>query len=397
MEPAKQWTPRIQRITKNEGERLRHAFALMRERRFSEAHEELQQILAQNDQSFAAHMTAGFLLQRQKKPDEALAHFMTALAIDPMHARAHVMAGLTCLALKDLDQAETLTRSALDIDPKQVFAHNGMARVLRAKGDTKKALAHLNKALEIDPAHHMSRLLLALLLNKEGRVEEAVKQLNDLLQIAPGNPFAAMQLARIYSEKGENQKAVEILERIVRNRPEASNAWTLLGRTRMRMANYKGAEEAFHQASQRRPKDPLGSLRQVEAMVPQGKLDQARDMLRRIPRRGRLAALVHKYYGDIYLAEKKYSEAAQSYRASILNGENGEKSLAEIDAAMAKASGGPSTAIKRYREEIDRRLEAAREKMGDQDWERIFEQMQPQIMEQFAARRRAAVSAPRAL
>jgi tetratricopeptide (TPR) repeat protein len=149
----------------------------------------------------------------------------------------------------------------------------------------------------------------------------------------PENTGASLQLAMMQRQKGNDQEAVELLESIAEGNPESAQIWNALGRMKYAGKDYAGAEQAFARAIELKTTDRATPLRLIDVLIKQGKLEQAREMLQNLPRRGPMKSTVHRFYGDIYAAKKLYEEAVESYRASILHSPDGERLMAEIEAA----------------------------------------------------------------
>jgi len=287
-----------------------------------------------------ARMMLGALHMRQEKHAEALDQFQQVIEIEPMQAQAHAGAGMCCLRLSDFDQAQGYFQTALDLDPKQTRAHVGAAQVLAQIGRPDEALSHLNEALELDPQMTQARMLRARLLSESGNVDAAIQELTSFLETNPDHTGASVRLAMVQRGQGNSEKSVELLEAALESNPEANRIWELLGRLKMSAKDYEGAERAFRRVIELEPKDRSAPLRLADALIKQGKFDETREVLQTVPRRGRLTSLVHRAYGDLYAARNLYNDAVQSYRASILHTPDGERTLAEIDAACGSAASG---------------------------------------------------------
>ena len=306
------WTPRIRRIDNDGQERLQYVRSLIQEKRVDEARDELLSILEQNDKLGRAHLMLGSVYQGQGLLAEALQHFKYAIEIDPMDAQAHLRAGICSLRMNQFEDARALLKSALDLDPKMVGGRVALAQALSRVGDVDAAIEQAEHALRLDPQLASARQLLAKLLSKSGRSKEAIQELDGFVAANPDNARAAVSLARLQGQQGEAKKAIELLETAAKATPESDNVWSTLGRMKMTAKDYEGAEKAFTELMRVRPDSRFAPLQLVSALIPQGKFDQARDILKPLPRRGRMASLVHQYYGDMHVAQKRYDEAVQS-------------------------------------------------------------------------------------
>jgi tetratricopeptide (TPR) repeat protein len=379
--PEQQFTPRVRRVVHDERERLQYVSSLLRERRADEARDELLAILERNNQSVPAHLMLGWFYQTRRKLPEALDHFNRAIKIDPMDARAHLLAGSCNLRVDDLAQAKSLINTALNLDPKLVGAHLAMAQVLSKEDANSEAIAHLERALDLDPQMAVARLLLARMLSREGRSEDAVEELDSLLSTNPGHLGGSVRLVLLHSQQGRHDKALELLEAALKTSPQAPLLWTISGRIKLNTKDYEGAEAAFREAIRLRPRDVTAVLGFVETLIAQRKFDQAKSLLKRIPRLGRLASAVHQYYGDVYAAEGLQNEAIESYRAALLHSTGGEASLKEAEASFG-ANASAAVKLKRLQTALAKQRDEARKRLADTDWEQALEQMVPQFGEQ---------------
>jgi tetratricopeptide (TPR) repeat protein len=363
--PEKQWQLRIRRVEDNEQEHLQYVRSLMREQRLDEAREELLAILEQNDKSYSARILYGSLLQRQGAYAEALDQFEYAIGIDPMETQAHLRAGVCCLRMNDIEQARSLLGTALELDPKHASAHLAMASVLSATGETEGAISHLEEVLRLDPQMAPARILKARLLKQSGNISEAIEELGSFVKANPDHVGATVRLARLYEEQGDTEKATELLEAATKIRSDVGMVWALLGRLKLRVNDYAGAEKAFREAVRLRPRNFFNSLGLIRALTPQRKFDEARKLLRRLPRQGDFASIVHQCYGDIYAAQDMHDEAVQSYRAALLQGQGSDQMVKEIDSE--NFSDGVAR-VAYYQAAIAKLRENARKTRGQGDW-----------------------------
>ena len=372
------WTPRVRRVVANsEQERLTYAGSLLRERKFEEAGEAFEQVLEQNDRSLGALLGLGITHLASRKPAEALTYLTKAMEVDPLTPQAPLQAGVAALALGELEQAQAYFSNALQLEPSQSGAHLGLAQVLQKKNELEPAIEHARAALRFDPAMNAARMLMAQLQKRSGNVTVAIEELQSLLRAHPGQPAASVLLASMYSENNQDEQALELLEASTKLRPDQASVWSLQGRLRMKMKDYAGAEASFRKASELRTKDTFGPLRIVEAMVPQGKLDEAMEMLEDVPRRGPAAALVFKFYGDIYAARKNYDEAVASYRAAMLNSKDGgDAVVAALEAELGDAANSELT-VGKYQEAIKKLEEQGRERVLQRDFQSTVRQLNP--------------------
>src|SRR4051812_31456629 len=118
----REWKPQIRKVSAaggNERQRLQAVHAMIRDKRFEEAHEELSQLIRENGKAFGPHFMMSVLYQRQRKFSEGLDSLKNALAIEPKNVQALIRAGQYSLFLdKDKsNNAEGYFSQALEVEP----------------------------------------------------------------------------------------------------------------------------------------------------------------------------------------------------------------------------------------------------------------------------------------
>ncbi|ADM09544.1 hypothetical protein PB2503_07434 [Parvularcula bermudensis HTCC2503] len=380
-----EWSPRIKQVTdEQDKQQLAFVNSLLTERRFDDASKEADKLLANNPKSFGAHMAKGRALQGLRKFKDALNCFLQAAQIDPLQPSAHLMAGICAFVVPDLPLAEKKFRTTLDIDSKSSAAHVGLSQVLVRNGDNNQAREHLDKALRINPEMSMAVILKARLDLKDGDADSAIIQLQDQVRRTPNNRTAEFALIGAYMQDERWQEAEALLSRMVSDNPNDAIMHGLLGRVRVKRGDFKGAEEAYRQApvSHNRIQNLARNVQMLDALVPQGKYEEARKILSQVPKMGPLAAIVNTRYGDVYKAEGNYQQAIASYRAALLRDNQGEAMVAAVEQAVAdagRADDSPFVA-QRFADAANEALEKKRKSFADQDWQEMLEKYRPNIM-----------------
>jgi tetratricopeptide (TPR) repeat protein len=361
-----EWEPRIRRITDNVEERLVYAASLVRQQNLEQAYNELRKILDKNDYSYAATLLLGLVYQGMKRTEDALDCYLKAMKLDPMQSQPAMLAGFATTLLGDREEAARLFEVALHVEPNMAAAHLGLARLLRKPEEVLKAEYHAQSALRAEPHLTQARVVLAGIYRRMGEVDKAINELEIVLQAQAPQPPTVVLLATLYTDKKQHDKAIALLEYATNRWPTQASIWSRLGYERIRVGDHTGAEQAFREYIKLRPKDKAAPLRLVEALVPQGKLDEALDLLPNIPRRGKLTALVHKNYGDIYAAQRRYDEALDFYRAAVRQGPDGTQVIAAIESS---AAGGTKTVlVEKYRDTIQREIDEGRQRVLSGDF-----------------------------
>ncbi|MHC4092017.1 MAG: tetratricopeptide repeat protein [Planctomycetota bacterium] len=356
-----EWTPQITRLEGGERDILAFTKSLINEGHYDEAFEELHKFLDENPKSFAATLAMGRVHQKMGDLDQAASYYDQAVKLDPKQPTAHLRAGGTHLRLQNVDRAKASFESVLALEPKSSHAQLGLAQVYVTQGNMEQAQACVQEALRIDPQLLEARAMQARILSKSGDPEAAISELETVISMNPEYRRAPLPLARLYLKQKDPDKAVTVLESAARQTPDKKTIWSLLGRVKLQQQNYSGAEDAYREIIRLQPKSPAGRLRLIEALLPQGKVDEARQVLESIPRRKRIVPIIHKYYGDIYLKKGMHQQAAEAYRAAILNSPGGEEIVAALEKETGvEAKGDWQVMIKHYESVIAKLMEQSR-------------------------------------
>jgi tetratricopeptide (TPR) repeat protein len=392
-----EWKPKVTRVSADQRERVIFANSLIRERKFNEAKQELETILANDSNSYSAHMGLGLILQAQGQYEGAVQYFQRAKALDSRQAQPLYLAGLCELRLGDLDKAETLLTGAAELDPKLPAVHVGLAQLESRRNDFAKAISHLSDALELDPQLTPARMLRARLLNKAGESDDAVADIEELLESTPDHRGATVMLANWYDQQGMHEKAAGLLLQALERKSDDPAVWTTLGRIRNNAKDYAAAESCYREGLKLRPKRLASKVGLVEVLIPQGKVEEAREILKTISRRGPMAGIVHRLSGDVFFAEGKHREAVESYRAALLRRQNSEAVLE----SLAKEPAGNGTAdwlslAEQYRSEIKKVQEDARTNLAEKDWQPLLDRYRPAVLKALTTRSARKLAGQRA-
>lgn len=379
-----EWSPKIRRVSSGEDKaKLAFVNSLLSERRFEEAEAEAEKLLAANERTFGAHLAKGRALQGQKKFEESLAHFKRATEIDPMQASAHLMAGMSAYFCSNFDFAAEKFQTAVDIDPKSSPGYLGLAQLQYRRSDVENAKINVDKALAYNPNLAPAMLLRARLLAKSGDTRGATGQLTSLVDANPGNRPALISLAAAHLQEENYPEAEKVLVSALDGRADDAIVNGLLGRARLKLGDYAGAEAAIRASMKNQPKmQNIGrSLQLAEALIGQKKLEEARALLEAAPKFGPLAAIVNARLGDLHFADGTYQQATANYRAALLQSAEGEDIVRRIDAEVASHANSADSAWRagRYRQAAEERQQAARKSFAEQDWQALLDKYRPVI------------------
>ncbi len=184
-------------------------------RRFSDAIDHLERLVAENPGIYQIRIILGQLLQRVQKYDRALVVHLEALQREPYNPRVHFELGSLYLLLDRPADARAALERSLELETRQPNAHVRLARVSSQLGDGVATVKHLLRAFEIDPRDHELPAGIALFLYGLGLVEEGDDFRNLVHAVAPTSEIAYLVELRRAISMGDLAASVAAARRIV--------------------------------------------------------------------------------------------------------------------------------------------------------------------------------------
>lgn len=368
------WTPTVKKVDGKDSERLLYANSLLRSRRFDEARFEAEQYVAENPVSVSGRVTLGLALMGQRHVEEALSCLEAAMTLDPLHPQPLLAAGYAHLQNKDAARAEACFTDALSLDADLPGASLGRAQACQLQGRSDEARQYLSDLLTRHPEMTVARLLLARLHGKSGDMTATVGEVQTVLAMNPGQAGIADLmpiLIKSQSSHTKYQNPIRMLEAATRFEPTNAGAWSWLGRARLQAGDLSEAETAFRSARRLKRGAVAASIGLAETLIAQGRVDEARAILDRTPKRGAAMPLVETAYGDICTTQQHHAEAARHYCAALMGIPGGREAIAAAEKDETADPPSVEALAQRYRSALGQRTEVAKARMLEQDWQAI--------------------------
>lgn len=394
MSDSEDWMPNVEQVGSDQNQSMGYVRSLMREGKIDEARAELQRIIEAEPDNTQALMAYGMSMQAERRFEEASDLYERVMEIEPDNIAGPMLAASVGVQGDNSEYAEANYHKALAITPTSMPALMGLARLHMSNEKSEAALEVLERAIEIDPQSGMIRRQLARILSNLDRPDEARAHLQHMLTVRPGDQPSTLLLAYMYNEEGQSDKAMMVLEDAINIHPEDPRLKIAVARSKLEQNDYEGAEAVLRrvisggemagqgqrpriggwrpgQFMRRRP-NWGAQLTLVQALVPQGKLKEAREILGKAPRNKATAPLVQRLYADTFAAEGNYDAAEQSYRAAVLGLKHGEEVLQSIDdekAAEANMTADKLVAL--YTDKYDDALRQQAREFDPSDFEDV--------------------------
>lgn len=202
------------------------------------------------------------LLIVMNRPNETVEPLRTLLRLTPAAERSAAITALPRLFERSGDKAQTAKRLEQILQPSlgaadtRVAAQVSIGRAWLAAGDTARANELAKTSHTQDPAAELPALLALELM---GTVPSAESIVQSHLQARPGSHAIRMVYARVLSSGQRYAEAVPQLEAVTRADNAPANAWLTLGALHIELKHPREATAALQQYVQRVQSTPLAA------------------------------------------------------------------------------------------------------------------------------------------
>jgi predicted O-linked N-acetylglucosamine transferase (SPINDLY family) len=203
--------------------------ALIKQRQFRRAADQLSQATRLDPHSPAAHCNLGFALLELGQHQNALNAFETSIALNPRSGVAHLGRANALRNLGQTTDAITGYRRTIVISPELVDAHLHMANLLCATGDTTGGIESYRAALNLQPNHFNALTLLGntlMVLERFGEAETAFRRVVDS---QPRLAIGWLNLGNLFMSQGRLDDAQREYERAIQLDGSLAAAYCNLG------------------------------------------------------------------------------------------------------------------------------------------------------------------------
>ncbi len=285
------------------------------------------------DEAFAAALRA----HQAGWAEEAATAYERILRERPDYAGAWHLLGLVCRDRGDLERAGSHIHRAIALDSSKAVYHNNLGVVLRGQGWLEEAEAAYRKALSIKQDYADAWSNLGLVLQEQGRHQEAIAAFRQAIGINPGHPDALYNLGNLYQDLGEIKEAIRCYHRALEVQPSRAAIHNNLGNALL---------------AEKRTGEAIAHYQRALA------LDAS-------------YAEAHLNLGMACAEEDRVGEAARCYMtASRLRPER--TIWAMRSASLCPAVFQDAVDVERYREDLERRLDAFQQTPLELDWRTVL-------------------------
>jgi tetratricopeptide (TPR) repeat protein len=200
--------------------------------------------------------------------------------------------------------------------PRNAVLRYNLARALLAKGDVKGARVQIDEAIKLQPSYTAPRFLLTQLHLSRREYGEALSSTQEILRVEPGNVAARLYQAQAISGTGDLPRARQELENILKQAPNLLDAKLQLAALDLRSKQSAQAEASFKKIFAD-TKDIRALTGLVQSTVAQGRIDQAKGLIRHELDQRPNHLQLRMMLADLELSTGQYQNAVSEYKAIL--------------------------------------------------------------------------------
>lgn len=190
---------------------------------YPEAVREYRKVLEVNPADKSIHNNLGLIYKNQNNFSEALREFNEALALDPDYAEARYNTGLLYYKLREYARAETEFNLALKINPDYAEVYYDMGIMYDDMKEYDKAVGSYRRAIELKPDFIDAYNNLGFIYYERKEYAPAIRAYTGALAINPGSVSAHNNLGALYYQLKDYGKALAEFEAILKLQPDDTN------------------------------------------------------------------------------------------------------------------------------------------------------------------------------
>ncbi|MFO7705169.1 MAG: PEP-CTERM system TPR-repeat protein PrsT, partial [Halopseudomonas sp.] len=299
------------------------ALHYLRENQPDKALETLEDLEKKLPNDPTLHNMKGAAYGSKKDIANARRSFEKALAIAPNYfSAAHNLARLDMAENKPAE-ARKRYEAVLKMESKNVRAMVALAEVAEVEGKTEEYLSWLDKAAKADANAIQPRQLLARYYVEQKQGDKALALAREANAANPDSPAALSLLGKTQLSISQNENALVSFTRLIQQNPTSADAHYHLGLAQRNLNRTDAARASLQKALELQPTYLPAQETLIALEIASGRTDAALRIATVIQAQQPKSPLGASLEGDIHLAAKSYSKAAQAFeRASALSPSN---------------------------------------------------------------------------
>ena len=198
-----------------------------------------------------------------------------------------------------------------------MLAKLGLARVALAQKDDKVAAARIAEVIAADANNPDALLLRSLMRLQNKEIDAAIADLRIVLAANPKQDKALVLLARAYQQNGNSELADNNLRQALEINPGNLDAALPIAAKLLTGRELDRAEEVLNNALKTNPDDPTALQLLAQAHALKNDWVGAQALATKLGKQAKGSATGHYLSGEIFVAQKNYSEAVKQFQAAL--------------------------------------------------------------------------------
>ena len=301
-------------------EAQRNRFLVMtyvREQHPADAVKVAAEYVAKNPHDSAAHLLYGTALVAAGQLTEARAQYSEAYKLDPKSLAVLLNLGNLDSLEGHYGDADVQYRAVLKQDPQNAVAMTSLGRLATLQGNKAEALKWFKQAIDVAPKSAAPYFGLVVLYSESGQFDDAESTAKRLVVADPNSPATLNVLGATELNAGHHADALKSLQKAVNLAPHVLLYRTNLARAQVINKDTKDAKENLIQVIKADPGQVPAVTLLAFMKLQDHDLAGAISLAQTLQKQTASKAAGFSLEGDLYMANKSWSKAAQAYQQGL--------------------------------------------------------------------------------
>jgi tetratricopeptide (TPR) repeat protein len=293
--------------------RLRHAAVLHAAGQVAEAHQLLDALIAEDNDTATVHVAKARLLLNEGRSADALHHAKTAISLKSSAPAARFVLGLATLHAGDFEAAAEAFKEVARVDPRTATALIQLARVRLAQRQLDAAVDAAYEAIKREPRNADASALLVRSLREQGQHESARRELERGHGLSLQSPALTVERGWLALASGDSRAARASFNEAMSTPSVTADAQSGLISADIAEARIDAARARVAEWRRENGSDPRLALLAARIEIAAGTLDKAATHVSDALADKSTVAEAHELLGRILVAQGRHGEALAQF------------------------------------------------------------------------------------
>jgi putative PEP-CTERM system TPR-repeat lipoprotein len=204
---------------------------------------------------------------RNRQPEESVKIAADYAAKHPEQSSAHLLYGTALVAAGKRKEARAQYDKAIRLDPKNTAALMSLGSLDSVEGHYKDAESHYGAVLKQDSHNAAAMVALGKLAVIQGDKAEAIKQFRQAIAAQPKSAEAYVELVLVYSQNGQFDDAAGVAKQLADALPDNAAALNAFGAAELNAGRHAEALQPLEKAVKLAPESALFRINLARAQI----------------------------------------------------------------------------------------------------------------------------------